>query len=220
MASKTLILRPIAITCGDESLVSFYPTDATIANAHLLVDEETADDDSTYITLSPGAAVKYYFEYNKPYNCTAITDVSFRFRSCPEVKGSNNMSNQISHKVEILDYDDSISMYGHSFATSDVMYYDYDATETNKGNIATYLSGVSNANINISQTVGTGDKNNPIRTTQVYMQITYDYENGLYLKENGEWQTVDGIVYHKQSGTWIETDTTVFTAGKYKLQIL
>ena len=80
MATKTLILRPTSVTSDDASLVTLYPADTALANAHILVNEEIADDDATYITGGLGSNIHYHFTFIKPDDLKNITGFSFVVR--------------------------------------------------------------------------------------------------------------------------------------------
>lgn len=89
MATKTLILRPTSITVEDEALISFYPAETPIDKAHLLVNEEVSDDDSTCIIISPGGTVYYHFDYIIPSNLANVTNFTLIHKGRAEVSSSS-----------------------------------------------------------------------------------------------------------------------------------
>lgn len=57
----------------------------------------------------------------------------------------------------------------------------------------------------------------PADITQVYVVLTYDDGETttapLYLRENGTWTAVEGTVYQKVDGAWVESGADVFQEG-------
>ncbi len=214
MATKTLILRPIRVGASDESLMTLYPSDTTISNAHLLVNEEVADDDATYVSIT-GAGTKayYYFQYNKPEELISITDVAIKTRDKLE-SGSN---------AGVGSFAINNTTYG-VITTGSVSTSEYNELALVASNSDSFLEAWNNATsdttIEVGRSVHTNSsKASPIRTTQVYIEITYEasepiepdpeptINNVILTKKNGLWTTINYIsVYCKNSNSWVLSD--------------
>ena len=218
MATKTLILRPVAVYAGDTA-VTLYPSSTTIEQAHLLVNEEIADDDTTYITLATGEAVNYHFIYQKPLDLANVTNVVFHFRSLPETTGTANASNSVSHGLFVLG-DNSYSFNAKAFGTSAAIYQDYDIEASNESTLSEVISIFNTLSTNDpfycrQSIINTGNKFCPIRTTQMYVKITYETKedsdiNFYYVKNNDKWKSYPVAMYKKSNNVWVETTEDIF----------
>lgn len=210
MAIKTLILRPVSITATDESLVTLYPTDTAMANAHTLVGEETADDDATYITGGLGGVINYYFSFTKPEDLKEVTGFSFKVRYMTE-SGSSTVDFQLylsSYNYTLCSSTNSITAYtdASSAFTSDDM----------NAIVGKFNSTTSNLDFYVTQTVATGNKLKPTRVTQMYIEVTYQDNAGniVYLKQNDEWIKLnEPILYRRYNNKWSLLDLSIMTDG-------
>lgn len=200
MAVKTVILRPISVTTSNESLVSFYPSDTTLPNAHLLVNEEVADDDSTYIVGGLGGNVNYHFSFTKPNNLKDVADFSFIVRSRVESGTGDSTSYSLhlqSNKYSLL----TVSNNSTSYVDSS----DATSTDIKTSIVADLNATTSNLEFYISQDVATGtNKSKPTRVTQIYVIITYNDNNDdvFYMKKGGSWIKLGNTILWKYNNTW------------------
>lgn len=201
MATKTIILRPTSITSNDESLVTLYPTDTMMSNAHMLVNEEIADDDATYITSGLGSRIQYRFTYTRPDDLNNISGFSFTVRHKSE--GSDSGTTYTLYLTS-NNYVICSTSSGNSAAYSNTS---DNITDDIRNSIITEFDNVeSSLNFYITQSTATGSsKNKPIRTTQIYVELTYVDNNAVvsYFKQNGTWVKLDNfIMYYKRNHQW------------------
>ena len=220
MATKTLILRPTSITVEDESLISFYPAETSMDKAHLLVNEEVPDDDSTCIIISPGGTVYYYFDYIMPSDLDNVTNFKMIHKGRAEVSSSsagNMLSNSIS--IENNNYTMTGQTYGESveYKITNCSIVGGDSSEEDFLN---YFNTIKqNTAFYIKQSVGTATKNNPIRITQLYIEITYTTDTTTtYIKTNGSWVETPITIYEKNNGSWITSNLSNLATKKYVLK--
>lgn len=201
MATKTIILRPTSITCDNESLVTLYPSSVTMANAHTLVNEEVADDDATYITGGLGSNINYHFNISKPDDLKSITGFSFIVRHKME-------ASSILHSIAYKMYLGTDNFTLNTFTTNELTYLNMNDSVTNdvKDAIISLMNDTSDFNFYITQAVSTGtSKSKPIRTTQIYIEITYESNDAVvqYLKQNDTWVNIGELaIYYKQNYKW------------------
>lgn len=202
MATKTLILRPTNVTCDNESLVTLYPTDTTLSNAHLLVNEEVADDDATYITGGLGSNINYHFTFTKPEDLKNITGFSFVVRHKLEASSSQ-------HSIEYKIYLNTNNYTLCTMTENSTIYSNMseNITDDIKNVIIGILNNAQDLNFYITQAVSTGSssKSKPIRTTQMYIELTYENNDAIlqYFKQNNKWINIgEFAVHYKRNGKW------------------
>lgn len=223
MATKTLILRPVKVTCDDETLVTFYPDTAALSTAHMLVNEEVADDDSTYVLASAGSNVYYHFNYVKPSDLKNINSFTFYVKIKAETAGSNSNYNNINYSINLSSqYTLPSSKLGteagyiiHSGAGN--------SDDITANIIQEFNDTTSDLNFYITQNVASGGKNNPIRTTQIYVEIIYEPEDIIYIRSNDVWDITEYTeLYFKNNVEWVKLESpaeSVFDDGsKYKIK--
>ena len=214
MATKTLILRPHIVNFEDETLITLYPSGTSITNASILVDDEVADDDSTYILGSKGSVIYYSFRDWIPEDLGAITDFKIYSRCKAEVAGTSNQSNPFSFVYNGDGTDGTRIAYLSQYLGKDTEYVTKTFDESiNDETLLSHLynmiiSSYISFDIMISQNIDTDSKSNPIRITQVYIEITYETKKTfkpIYLKSNNIWTPIQGTIYQKTNGVWTET---------------
>jgi hypothetical protein len=213
MATKTIILRPSLVTASDVNLVTLYPSDTTFNTAYLLVNEETADDAATYISCSIQSELIYTFYYNRPIYPIKITDISIHARHKAESAGSLDTSNTIKNTLLIpTEFTCETSVLGKS-----TEYIDFNVSIDNKEGILQEINNMISDGFTIKWklTMPTGTKDKPIRTTQIYITITYEdlFEN-FYIKNNDNWEQISGIIYAKYGDTWKRRDLLHLQDGR------
>lgn len=161
MAIETLILRPVSITCDNESLVTLYPADTTISEAHILVNEEAMDDDATYITGGLGSNIHFHFNLTKPYgNEYNITNFSFKVRHKFDTSSSGHT---VTYQMNI----ESDNYTLNTLSENPTVYTDMSdrITDDTRSTIINKLNSSQNLDFYITQTVTGGNKAKPIRVT-------------------------------------------------------
>lgn len=92
----------------------------------------------------------------------------------------------------------------------------------NEENFLNYFNTIKqNTAFYIEQKVGTATKNNPIRITQLYIEITYttpDATTTTYIKTNGSWAETPITIYEKNNSSWITSNLSNLTTKKYILK--
>lgn len=208
MATKTLILRPISVTSTDESLVTLYPTDTTMANAHTLVNEEVADDDATYITGGLGGSINYHFSFTKPDDLENITDFSFKVRQRLE---ASSTASSTSYQIYLTSGNYTLC----TFSEDATAYTDLSsslATDNMNSILGEFNNATSKLDFYITQTVASANKAKPTRTTQLYIEITYQnsVKDAVYLKQNNEWVKLNNaMLYRRYNHSWSLLDYSI-----------
>lgn len=201
MATHTFILRP------DEDISighTLSPTDSTAA--YLLINEEVADDASTYISLvhsgtNSTATSKVNLSGEIPSDFVRATSIKIIHRS---ISTSSSVTGQL--RCILACGDDSDEFTGSAINTS------YTNQElTSLGTIV--LNTINQNPINIealsleicTEASSTNGKTGKINTTQIYVEITYSDTNdiGVYKKVNDTWK-VATQAYRKINGAWTE----------------
>ena len=199
MATKTLILRPTSVTSDDDSLVTLYPSGTSMTSAHMLVGEETADEDATYITGGLGSNIHFHFTFSKPSDLKNIIGFSFTVRNKYEASSSN-------HNISYNLYINSNSYTLCSLTGNPTIYTDMSSSITSE--IQNEIIGLLNngdLEFFVTQAAGTGSKGKPIRTTQMYIIITYESNDAVlqYFKQNDQWTNIGELtIYYKNSDEW------------------
>ena len=226
MATKTLILRPTSVTSNDETLVTLYPISTTMAEAHVLVSEATADDDSTYIVSKLGSVVHYHFAFTKPADFKNASNFNFNVRYKSEGGATTGTAYTLNFGT------DSGYSIGSTGTTNQASYIDIAGTITTtdaEAIIAKFNDTSSDLTFYITQSTATGaSKNKPIRTTQIYVEISYEdissQEALSYFKSNGEWINL-GVynAYYKKNNKWTSlkaSDLDPYSSKKYKIEVI
>ena len=200
MATKTLILRPTSVTAPDESLITLYPSDTAMADAHALIGEEIADDASTYIQCANNSTINYHFNFIKPDDFKEITNISFFMRYGGT---NNNGSSNIALQMGLASTNYSLG----TLALSGSAYVDSFGTiaDIDKTNIIAKLNNATlSLDFYVQQTVSSANKVSVPQVTQVYIEVTYENNKNstLYMKQNGEWVLYNYEIYHKRNCKW------------------
>ena len=225
MATKTLILRPIRVTCSDESLVTPVPEDTTVDNYHLLVNEEEPDDHSTYITLtSPtdgsSTSLSYHFSYKKPIDMSHIVSITYYSRT---VRTNAALNSNFVHTLHLK------SDYVLSRSDIDTSsYFNEIWLSTTKNDEETVLSEFNTVtDFSVTQSLSALDTQNKgnsvISTTQVYIEIVYESVKIVHIKKDDAWSLVKyRDMYLKDNNTWVKLELlaeNIFNNGaKYRVK--
>lgn len=221
MATRTLVLRPSADTNLNHARSSG-------SNGYSLIDDETADDNSSYIyhTLSNTSDTTitsaFVFGGNIPIRKISVSAVRLYVRAS---RGNNG---------ETASYNCYFAVGTDQGGSSDSAKVSATLTSsyvTTNSASSSMITQINNALANGSfptisvkvQTTGhksdeKWSNNGYARITQIYIEIDYEYADGktdaLYTKDNGSWVMV-AKAYKKVNGTWVEQSdlTTVFQSG-------
>lgn len=212
----TLILRPT-------SDISLDHTCSSGSSGYAMLNEETADDDSTYIqqTINLGSSSKtssFKFTTAMPVSKLKITAIKAYVRAT-STSSSNSDSYNLNYTVSIngkTSSSQSMSL-SSSYSTNSV------SLSTSTFNLSDVeINNLNNLNFQMSITTsGDRDKNKfYIRITQIYLEITYEeiITQKLYLKVNGVYQPVQNV-YKKINNQYVLQDdiSSLFnTSTKYK----
>lgn len=214
MATETMILRPISSNYEAGAIPKYVPSDTTEENAYMLVNEAVADDDATYITLS-GTIVTFELgiavETQKHITSSKI---HIRARAAGAGKAFTFYIRATS-KV-----DDNNDAFDNTIVTSesdDWCDYTYDLQET-----VAAINGAEHSNFRVNLTGGEGENakggglNQAANAdfTQVYLELTYEESDPIYIRENNTWTPIEGTIYRKENGAWVQSDTDVFVEGE------
>ena len=220
MATKTLILRPIAVTADDTSLVTFYPSDTGMSNAHTLVNEKIADEDSGYVYNSLGAKVYYHFNYIRPSDLLNITNIAFALRL--KLESGTSVGSSITVYYDSSSLPANFSNSGAS--TSSYASIPLTFNTTSLPILIEFIDSItSNTTLRLCHAIGTDSKKaNPIRTTQVYMEITYEAKepDAISIKKDEIWTEINYTsVYKKIDNAWKLSNTSILQSNqKYTIK--
>ena len=220
MASVTL--RPTADSSLGHSCLSG-------SSGYLMIDDTSADGDSTYIyqsissTSSASASSKFKIS-GTSVGKVKISSIALTINAKTS-KGNSSDTASMSY---------SLSCNGKSGASGSASlttsYADYSKTysASDFGIADTVFDSFDAANL-IVQIDTSGKKNASKndsfqnRITQVYLAVTYEIVNegtGIYLKQNGAYKQAQNA-YKKVSGVWVKQDATALKtemqSGKYIL---
>ena len=205
MATKTLILRPVKVTCDDETLVTPTPSDTTIDNWHLLVNEEVRDYGSTCLLCKSPSNVSYYFNYIKPVDMENIIGLNLHIVD----KCNNGESTGFSYSMVLTN---SYALPNISLATGQ-SWADIDkiitANQSDNANIFDELNGVSD--FYVIQGVSTnGNKAAQVLVTQVYVEIIYEALEPIHIKNDDTWDMVKcKEFYLRNSNAWTKLELPI-----------
>ena len=213
----TLILRPT-------SDISLGHTCSSGSSGYAMLDEETADDNSTYIQQtinsksSSSETSSFKFTMAMPVSKLKITAIKAYVRA---TSTSSSSSDGYS-----LDY--TVSINGKTSSSQSMSLSDSYSTKSVSLSTSTFnlsdveINNLNNLNFQMSITTsGYRDKDNfYIRITQIYLEITYEeiITQKLYLKVNGVYQPVQNV-YKKINNQYVLQDdiSSLFnTSTKYK----
>lgn len=213
----TLILRPT-------SDISLGHTCSSGSSGYAMLNEETADDGSTYIqqTISSGSTSSktssFKFTTAMPVSKLKITAIKAYVRAT-STSSSRYDNYSLNYTVSINGKTSSSQSMNlsSSYSTNSV------SLSTSTFNLSDVeINNLNNLNFQMSITTsGYRDKNKfYIRITQIYLEITYEeiITQKLYLKVNGVYQPVQKV-YKKINNQYVLQDdiSSLFnTSTKYK----
>lgn len=211
---RRICLRP----CADISIEhTLYPSDST--NAYLLVNEEVADDGSTYIECKYESTnveknATSLFKMTQPEVNTNIEIIGIKFYTkLAAIKGASNTT-EVS--ISVNNITASTGAVAPSNTTS-VMNYELEELEfTNATNLLNEINSYIKINGSfpdmtltlISKVLysGKGTYTSSVsQYSQIYLELEYieEADMGIHIKSNGSWLPATQA-FQKVSGTWIE----------------
>lgn len=228
MATKTLILRPLKVTCDDESLLTFVPDTTTLESAHLLINEEVADDNATYIKCRTPAnsegidtvSVSYHFNYVKPIDMSQIVSVTYYSKQTRENAAVNNNLTYVLH----LENDYNLSALAPGGASS------FDFTfcslyESDKESAIAEFDIASDFLViqNLSDMDSNSKSSSNVQVTQAYIEIVYETFEIAHIKNDDTWNMVKcKEFYLKDNNAWTKLELpieNIFDDGsKYRIK--
>ena len=214
----TLILRPT-------SDISLDHTCSSGSSGYAMLNEETADDGSTYIQQTINSILSssettssFKFTMAMPVSKLKITAIKAYVRAT-STSSSSSDSYSLNYTVSIngetsssqsMSLSSSYSTNSVSLSTSTFNLNDVEINNLN--------------NLNFQMSITTSGRRNKdtfyIRITQIYLEITYEeiITQKLYLKVNGVYQPVQNV-YKKINNQYVLQDdiSSLFnTSTKYK----
>lgn len=203
MATKTVILRPINVTLipnEGKGTVSALPSDTSPDNYHLLLSEAVADNEATCVLVTQGK-VQMRFQDFAP--TILIQKLVFYF-SYAYIK--DGISSSVNMDFNSYDKDGNrlFNMLTTNSAFGDGNYalFSQDCTifvkELN-GTVWELTTRMANSGTHY--------------ITQAYIELTYEEPDPIYIRENNAWTPIEGTIYHKENGVWVESNVDVFSEG-------
>lgn len=203
----TITLRPSAdISVGHQ----LYPSDSEAA--YLLINEEVADDNSTYICVvgakgGDSATATSSFKMNGalPNKNMLITDFKIMCRGQTDTYASGNATITLTLS--------NITASANITSFSGLGYNTEESTDIE--NKESFLIALNNyiknqdvdliltltTNITVDNNTKASDERVPV--TQLYMELTYEeIETGIYAKINNAWYAASQA-FQKSNGSWV-----------------
>lgn len=219
MATKSMILRPIATNgnnnLGSQATVVVGTSSVDGAYQYLMINEEVADDASTYVytvvqTSYYGIGVCFENSDKVPVSGRVV----YRMYA---TKGTNDCT----HLVELFDNnnpDAPLFTATKTLTTTQSTYETHTVEITDLAALKAFLACdapvvVVGFKTNVSNGTKTGDA---LRYTQVYFEFEYE-DGGYYAKDSGAWAENSGTIYQKSGGVWTEVDASTLVEGLYVL---
>lgn len=214
MATQTIILRPTGTATGSNASYTPFPTNTAKEDVYLLISEEFADDDATYLvakgtSLSGGILFTTTNLNITPINIRIVTRMRTTIANSTAlitysiVDGTENL--------EIINLSEEYVTYVQSIPSEHTSGF-WNAMLTNEISHITISAGSTSTDTKASKDV---------RITQLYLEVDYDDGTGseeitetIYLKENGSWTSIPCTIYQKQNGAWVQTDSSIFENGE------
>jgi len=219
MATKTLIIRPTGFVAITNSPAKGFPSDTVAEDYYKLVNEEIADDDATYISVSGINAATLsglLFEIPDEHTHCDFLSCTIKARAKANAEGLNfNISYDYS---ETPSDTSTITNTSITIGTLSTSYQDYAYVLEEQ--FLTYFT--SNKSVYVRHQHGTISKDNSCILTQIYLELTYetsdedgedDTSESIYIKQNGSWVAITGTIYHKENGVWVVTDSSALQNG-------
>lgn len=202
MATKTL--RPV----GDSGSIGH--TCSSGSSAYLLIDDATADNDSTYIyqTISSTSATSKTttVTLGSIFDSTNYTITACRLFCVARRTASNTSSVSVIFKVNGNgEYVVSASSLSNSYTSYNVASANMVNTinQAMQNGIIPEISAVITTNGAMSSSK---DSSSAIRVTQIYLEFDYDESvqasNAIFVKENGVWKQYNQV-YKKVNNQWV-----------------
>ena len=221
MATETLILRPTSGMVIES--VSRFPEDTATDDTWLLVSEEVADDDATYVCPVLISALNLNFLIPLDYKILMPDAIKIVVRA--RIEDGSIATTLAGNYATSITYSDDGSSYefGRSNIDNIPLSEEYQTIlyEVPYDNIQPFWEmlgvsynggGVNTTHIGITST-GDDGKTGTMRVTQVYLEIDFEVEDpptGIFIKRNGAYIEASQI-YQKINGSWTE-----ITADEYK----
>ena len=203
----TLILRPVSDSSLNHSCSSGY-------NGYSLINEETSDNDSTYIYQTISSTSNSTI--NSTFGLSKSSLSNIKITSVKIVMVAKDSDSYVTSSASAALKQNNITIATASASSLGTSYSTYTGT----GN----LSSLDNLTVTITSSgykSSSKDNSGYVRITQVYIEITYEEVQagtGLYMKSNGSYAEVQRV-YKKINGVYVEqTDiSSLFsTSTKYK----
>ncbi len=223
----SLILRPIA---SEGSVSSTMPSDTAVEDVYKLVNEEVADDGSTFFTLSTNSnnetAKMLCLRFSLPENIklTSLTDIThyvcykgdsnstaypavYSTKENFEIEGTGYTSWELS--VPLGGSWHNKVYYGHRTDNSSVDYIlpDYEKMQNSFNNNDFCILFTTTAKV-----LGS--------VSQSYIELECEFEplsKPFYAKQNGIWAEFSGTLYQKANVEWLEADVSVLS-GEFPVE--
>ena len=224
MATKTIILRP---TQCDSVGFDPFPSTTERTDHHLLVTENIADDDATYLSAVGILAGKFYFvpDLNiTPLNIRVVarmrTTISGSQAYISYYTGYNATGESIITESFTIGLSEEYTTYVTTIPAEHISsFFDYTPKDIDAESTLTSSYGILIFSVETTSTSSKAEKD--LRLTQLYLEIDYNDDSDneelveiVYLKENGSWAAIPcSSIYQKQNGLWTRSDSLIFKNG-------
>lgn len=217
MATKTLILRPTSSNNMDAGGVSVFPSDTSTDNIYLLLNEEVADDDATYVDISTTLA-SLSLGFTVPNKYLGIDPLSIRIIIRTMTPTPSGAMIQYGPALRVTDGTGK-DVESHD-PPEDIIFdvyetYNIEVINTQKVWDAC-ITGANFLYIQMRKVSSSSSKNDGsvIRYTQVYIEVDYEGPDTptAFIKDGMLWKESEAI-YIKKNGSWVECDNSSLANG-------
>ena len=228
VTNGTLILRPDA---SRGTGITTTPSGTSVDECYKLVNEETADYESTYLTLADSASIFFHFSLPEGVKITAfdssstiyVKGVARDFATLPSDVGNLDIE---SGTENLCLWSDETNLGALTFLKNMNDENNNTALQPISSSVVLMTNEIVDALHNddlaygLSFTYDDSADKLDMRLSQIYLEINNvsyqevaDSALSIFLKQNGSWSSIAGTLFQKQNGTWIECDTSVLTDG-------
>lgn len=217
MATKTIIYRP----SFDISTSYFEPSSGS--SLYAMLNEESADADSTYVTATNTSEYNSFVvggNFYRPSNAVVTAMAVHVVQSLYKTGSGTNEQNFTLGCATYNGEPPSGYYLTATMTTPNSSAYKHTQLATTVENATAGLADLDNK-VSAShdkfailvQTYGNLGTKNTFKVTQVYMEVTYEISDPFYIKQNGAWTTLGGTLYQKQNGVWVAIDSSALSDG-------
>ena len=208
MAIKTITLRPTGsdsyIVDGYDPATTTYPATSDVTKVYLLINEDNADGDGTYIKIAsvPGAS----YSFTVPDEYIGLTPTAMRLYVNIMADTASDITFAIEEPDDTAGYIDACSVSAETAYNVYIVEPQSDDMSLLWGAVIGDESVVKSPGLAMMGTAqDSAVKETTIKLTQFYIEADFDVDesSGIYVRKNGAFVEV-AQMYQKVNGAWTE----------------